>query len=50
MEYFCKTCGKQKGIEAPTQPLKTALAERNLTLDLAPAQWAAVVWQIRTMK
>ena len=38
------------GIEAPTQQLKTALAERNLTLDLAPAQGAAVVWQIRTMK
>ena len=33
-----------------TQQIKTALAERNLSLDLVPAQSAAVVWQIRSMK
>jgi general secretion pathway protein L len=38
------------GIEAPTQQLKTLLAERNLSLELAPAQGGAVAWQIRNMK
>lgn len=37
-------------IEAPVQQMKTALAERNLSLDLVPAQSAAVVWQIRSTK
>ena len=37
-------------VEAPAQQMKTALAERNLSLDLAPAQQGAVVWQIRSMK
>ncbi len=36
--------------EAPTQQMKTALAVRNLSLDLAPAQSGAVVWQIRSTK
>ena len=36
------------GAEAPTQQMKTALALRNLSLDLAPAQSNAVVWQIRS--
>lgn len=41
--------------EAPTQQMKTALAERGLSLslgslDLAPAQSGAVVWQIRGAK
>ena len=34
--------------EAPTQQIKAALALRNLSLDLAPAQSNAVVWQIRS--
>ncbi|OGT16864.1 MAG: hypothetical protein A3J49_11995 [Gallionellales bacterium RIFCSPHIGHO2_02_FULL_57_16] len=37
-------------IEAPTRQLTTLLAERGLTLDLMPAQNAAVVWQIRSTK
>lgn len=37
-------------IEAPTRQLTTLLAERGLTLDLMPAQNAAVVWQIRSSK
>jgi general secretion pathway protein L len=41
--------------EAPTQQMKAALAERGLSLslgslDLAPAQSGAVVWQIRGAK
>ena len=37
--------------EVPTQQMKAALAEHNLSLDVAPAQSAAaVVWQIRSMK
>jgi general secretion pathway protein L len=38
------------GGEAPTQQIKTALAKRNLTLELAPAQSGAVVWQIRSAR
>ena len=38
------------GLEAPSQQLKTLLAERNLSLDLMPSQGGAVVWQIRNMK
>lgn len=38
------------GAEAPTQQIKTALAMRNLSLDLAPAQSNAVVWQIRSVQ
>lgn len=34
--------------QAPTEPMKTALAGRNLSLVLAPAQSGAVVWQIRS--
>ena len=37
------------GAEAPTQQMKVALAERGLSLELAPAQ-TAVVWQIRSTK
>lgn len=36
--------------EAPTQQMKAALAKRNLTLDLAPEQSGAAVWQIRSAK
>lgn len=38
------------GSEGLAQQVKTALAGHNLSLDLAPAQSAAVVWQIRSMK
>jgi general secretion pathway protein L len=38
------------GVEAPAGPLATLLAERGLSLDLMPAQNAAVVWQIRGAK
>lgn len=34
--------------EAPTSQMKAALAKRNLSLDLAPEQSGAVVWQIRS--
>lgn len=37
-------------VEAPMQPIKTALAERGLTLDLTPEQSGATVWQIRSAK
>ena len=37
-------------VEAPTQQLKTALAKRGLTLDLAPEQSGAVVWKIGSAK
>ena len=37
-------------VEAPVQQMKAALAERNLSLEPAPAQSAAVVWQIRSTK
>jgi general secretion pathway protein L len=37
----------KQGGDAPTQQMKAALAKRDLTLDLAPAQSGAVVWQIR---
>jgi len=37
------------GIDAPTRQMKTALAERNLSLELAPGQ-SAVIWQIRSTK
>ncbi len=44
-----------KGGEAPTRQMKTSLAERGLSLDLAapgvaPEQSGAVVWQIRSAK
>ncbi|OGT00276.1 MAG: hypothetical protein A3F73_14245 [Gallionellales bacterium RIFCSPLOWO2_12_FULL_59_22] len=32
------------------QQMKTALAERNLSLEVAPARSAATVWQLRSMK
>jgi general secretion pathway protein L len=34
--------------QAPTEQMKTALAGRNLSLVLTPAQSGAVVWQIRS--
>jgi general secretion pathway protein L len=37
-------------VKAPTEQMKTALAGRALSLDLAPSQSAAVVWQIRSAK
>ena len=37
------------GGEAPTRQMKIALAERGLSLELAPAQ-SAVIWQIRGTK
>ena len=37
-------------VEAPAQQMKTALAERGLSLDPAPAQQGAAVWQIRSTK
>lgn len=36
--------------QAPTEQMKSALASRNLSLNLAPSQSAAVVWQIRSVK
>jgi general secretion pathway protein L len=36
--------------EAPTQQIKAALAERNLSLDLLPGQSAMAVWQIGSAK
>jgi general secretion pathway protein L len=36
--------------EAPTQQMKAALAERGLSLELAPEQSGTVVWQIRRVK
>lgn len=33
--------------DAPTQKMKTALAKRDLSLDLVPSQSGGVVWQIR---
>lgn len=36
--------------EAPTQQMKAALAERGLSLELAPEQSGTVVWQIRSAK
>lgn len=38
------------GSEAPAQQMKTALAKRDLLLDLAPEQSGAVVWKIRGAK
>jgi len=40
----------KQGGDAPTQQMKTALAKRDLALDLAPEQSGAVVWQIRSAK
>ena len=37
------------GIDAPTRQMKAALAERGLSLELAPGQ-SAVIWQIRSTK
>jgi general secretion pathway protein L len=39
-----------KGREAPTQQMKAALAERDLSLELAPEQSDAVIWRIRGSK
>jgi general secretion pathway protein L len=36
--------------KAPTEQMKTALAGRALSLELAQSQSAAVVWQIRSAK
>lgn len=36
--------------EAPTQQMKAALAERGLSLELAPERSGTVVWQIRSAK
>ena len=36
--------------DASTQKMKTALAERNLSLDLQPEQSAMSVWRIRSVK
>ena len=36
--------------EAPAQQMKAALAAQNLSLERAPAQSGAVVWQIRSTK
>ncbi|MEO8331567.1 MAG: type II secretion system protein GspL [Gallionella sp.] len=38
------------GGEAPTRQMRTALAKRDLALDLAPEQSGSVVWQIRSAK
>ena len=38
------------GNDAPTQPMKAALAQRDLSLELAPEQSGAVVWRIRSAK
>ena len=38
------------GNDAPTQPMKAALAQRDLALELAPEQSGAVVWRIRSAK
>jgi general secretion pathway protein L len=38
------------GGEAPAQQMKAVLAGRGLSLELAPAQPGAVVWQIRSVK
>ena len=40
----------KQGGEAPTQQMKAVLAKYNLTLELAPAQSGAVVWQIRSTR
>jgi general secretion pathway protein L len=37
------------GIDAPTRQMKASLAERGLSLELAPGQ-SAVIWQIRSTK
>ena len=39
-----------RGREAPTQQMKAALAERDLSLELAPEQSGTVVWKIRGAK
>jgi len=36
--------------EAPTQQMKAALAQRGLSLKLAPEQSGTIVWQIRGAK
>lgn len=38
------------GVEAPTQQMKTALAIRDLAIDLAPEQSGAIVLKIRSSK
>ena len=38
------------GTEAQTQQMKTALAQRELQLELAPEQSGAMVWKIRSAK
>ena len=39
-----------RGREAPTQQMEAALAERDLSLELAPEQSGTVVWKIRGAK
>lgn len=39
-----------KGREAPTAQMKAALAERDLSLELAPEQSGSIVWRIRGTK
>ncbi|MBI5430107.1 MAG: general secretion pathway protein GspL [Nitrosomonadales bacterium] len=38
------------GAEAPSQQMKTALAARNLSLELSPAQSSGAVWEIRSAR
>lgn len=38
------------GAEAPTQQMKTALAGRNLSLELSPAKSSGTVWEIRSAR
>jgi general secretion pathway protein L len=38
------------GSEAPTQQMKTELAKRKLTLDLAPEKSGEIVWKVRSTR
>jgi general secretion pathway protein L len=40
----------KQGGDAPIQQMKAALSKHDLTLELAPAQSGAVVWQIRSTR
>jgi general secretion pathway protein L len=40
----------KQGGEAPLQQIKAALAKRDLTLDLEPAQSGAAIWKVRSAK
>lgn len=51
LEYHDRSLSvRLKGREAPTQQMRSALAERTLSLELAPEQSGAVVWKIRSAK